>query len=574
MEVSMDARRKSPVSPGRASAEPSPQVQDEPPPPPKPQILEPEPPRLIARIAANLWRRGKPMMSVLLPAGKNVLIRAERAPIETRSLMLGPLFVRGDPSIRGADAAILGMRASTAQRFKVTKVVAPGASILDLVANDEGWKDIQWLLERADAAARAKSPHGVRNDGKVSLGELLDYVENPLDGQALSSTKMHELRTAVAVGGSASPAQITSLAPWMQTVARYAAGSTATAISLEQLDAYLTDARSDAPSGKTRWITNNSLAALISGLRFADKQADGDFLSPKPISVPNPLGAEPNLYVLLDPYKRMTVDLNTRNPVLVTYLLDAADQQLTIPRGRKSSFHNDPVLKARISTTKDYDKSKKDQGHCAPDDDFRYSALAEWASYTMANMMPQEPVLNRNSWRMLEEQVREKVSKSGGRAIVHTGPLYTDEQGNLVPPAALARIGVKANVLVPTHCWKSILFQDSTGKNLEVWNVVMPNRADLPTGGPDALKLITDGQCSGAELQKLIGFDLYPSLPDEAKKALSLHSKATFQLSPSADVSLIGAPAGQISAPLGPHFSFARMFPELMQTPLELLEHS
>jgi DNA/RNA endonuclease G (NUC1) len=543
----------------RTEAQPHDRI--EPPPPPMPTIVDaPE----IARAMIAEPRRGASprMMEALVPDGPNVLRRVERHPIETRALLLGALSVGAEHNITGASNALIGAKTATGKKAKASLLVTPGASIIDLVSKDEGWKDVQWLLQRADAAPRANGVPGAANDGKVSVAELIGYIENPLDGAALTSSRMHEIRTAVAQGGNGSVA-ISSLSPWQQTVARYAAGSSSPTITLAQLDTYLTDARSDQPTGKTRWITNNSLAAVISGLRFADQEPGADFLALKPIAVPNPAGGQPNFQTLLDPYKRMIVDLNTKNPVAVSYVLDAADMQLTIPRGRKSSFHNDPQLGNKLATTQDYANSGMDQGHCAPDDDFRFNALAEWASYTMANMMPQQPDLNRDSWRLLEEQIRQKVAASGGRAVVHTGPLYTDDTGKLVPPQQLQHMGVHKDVAIPTHCWKVVLFQDQSGKNLEAWSVVMPNTSTLPTSGPSMQQLIDQGHRALGDVEKLIGFDVLSALPDAAKQALHAGPKATTTLPAGTNISLIGAPPDLATAPQGPRFNFAATFPDL-----------
>ena len=62
---------------------------------------------------------------------------------------------------------------------------------------------------------------------------------------------------------------------------------------------------------------------------------------------------------------------------------------------RVSDFHADPALPKGSATPSDYDNSGYDKGHQAPAEDFAWNKDTEYDSFSMANMAPQKPGLNR-----------------------------------------------------------------------------------------------------------------------------------------------------------------------------------
>ena len=74
--------------------------------------------------------------------------------------------------------------------------------------------------------------------------------------------------------------------------------------------------------------------------------------------------------------------------------------------------------KDRISTT-DYINSGYDRGHMAPDAAFDWSQESLEAVYTLANIIPQAPQVNRNSWAKLERYVRDKAEELGELNVVN-----------------------------------------------------------------------------------------------------------------------------------------------------------
>ena len=87
---------------------------------------------------------------------------------------------------------------------------------------------------------------------------------------------------------------------------------------------------------------------------------------------------------------------------------------------KRPSFHVEKELKSkdRISST-DYTNSGYDKGHLAPDAAFDWSKESLDAVYTLANIIPQAPQVNRRSWAKLERYVRDKAEELGELNIVN-----------------------------------------------------------------------------------------------------------------------------------------------------------
>jgi len=87
---------------------------------------------------------------------------------------------------------------------------------------------------------------------------------------------------------------------------------------------------------------------------------------------------------------------------------------------KRPSFYVEQKLKPkdRISTT-DYTNSGYDKGHMAPDAAFDWSQESLDAVYTLANIIPQAPQVNRRSWAKLESYVRDKAEELGELNIVN-----------------------------------------------------------------------------------------------------------------------------------------------------------
>lgn len=98
----------------------------------------------------------------------------------------------------------------------------------------------------------------------------------------------------------------------------------------------------------------------------------------------------------------------------------------------------------------DYVKTGYDRGHLAPSANAS-TRQEQRATFLLTNMTPQVPTLNRESWRILEEEVRAIFYLSSTDVYVVNIPIYTK-----TPPLMM---GV---VPIPTGYWKIVISEGVT----------------------------------------------------------------------------------------------------------------
>jgi endonuclease G len=134
---------------------------------------------------------------------------------------------------------------------------------------------------------------------------------------------------------------------------------------------------------------------------------------------------------------------------------------------RTNDFHPDENLPSnRRASPSDYKASGYDQGHQAPAQDFAWRADVMHDSFSMANMAPQLPGLNRQGWERLEETVRAWAAERGS-VTVYVGPMLSTVK---------KKIG-RNRVAVPTAFWK-VVVDPVRGESLAF---VMPQK-NIPKG--------------------------------------------------------------------------------------------
>lgn len=158
---------------------------------------------------------------------------------------------------------------------------------------------------------------------------------------------------------------------------------------------------------------------------------------------------------------------------------------------RVNSFHPDerlpPIERSELS---DYARSGYDRGHIAPSGDM-FDPRSQDESFSLANMIPQEPSINRGMWERIEASVR-RMTKARGELYVITGPIF---QGT-----GLKRIG--GRVLVPSAVFKAIYD---------------PNRQEAGAYLVENVSGALPQVVSVAELNKLSGLDLFPAVSTQVK---------------------------------------------------------
>jgi len=87
---------------------------------------------------------------------------------------------------------------------------------------------------------------------------------------------------------------------------------------------------------------------------------------------------------------------------------------------KRPSFYSEKSIdkRYRVSTT-DYTNSNYDRGHLAPDAAFDWSEESLKAVYTLANIIPQAPQVNRNMWSQVEKYARDKAIELGEIEVIN-----------------------------------------------------------------------------------------------------------------------------------------------------------
>ncbi|WP_345979087.1 DNA/RNA non-specific endonuclease [Sulfurimonas sp. HSL3-2] len=138
-------------------------------------------------------------------------------------------------------------------------------------------------------------------------------------------------------------------------------------------------------------------------------------------------------------------DYKLKGAKYVAYRLDGSLVNSTNIKKRPRFYTEKNLPKQYRSTSKDYVNSGYDRGHLANDADFDYSEKALRKTYTMANIIPQAPKVNRKTWIKAEKYERTVASDLGSVTVIN-GVIYSSDP---------KRIG-KNEVAVPDAFWKMI----------------------------------------------------------------------------------------------------------------------
>jgi len=151
-----------------------------------------------------------------------------------------------------------------------------------------------------------------------------------------------------------------------------------------------------------------------------------------------------------------------RVPIWSAQRLDAAALAQARAVARENTFRAEPRLageeRAELS---DYARSGFDRGHLAPAADMP-TPLAQFESFSLANIVPQVPSHNRGLWARIESATRGQAQRAGTLYVL-TGIAALEER-----PAF-----VGGRVLVPSHLFKAV-FDPRSGGAAVWWS---PNAA-------------------------------------------------------------------------------------------------
>ncbi len=186
----------------------------------------------------------------------------------------------------------------------------------------------------------------------------------------------------------------------------------------------------------------------------------------------------------------------TNLPNWVAWHLTAAHADGDTKR-KGNTFHEDTDVPEPRANTYDYVRSGYDRGHMCPAGDNKWNALAMEQTFLMTNICPQDHVLNIGDWNNLEAQCRQWAKQYGDIYIVCGPILYTGKHKT---------IG-KNKVVVPEAFFKVIL---RMGKSPQAIGFIYRNNDKRHPWG--------DYVNSVDEVERITGYDFFPTLPDSVER--------------------------------------------------------
>jgi endonuclease G len=182
---------------------------------------------------------------------------------------------------------------------------------------------------------------------------------------------------------------------------------------------------------------------------------------------------------------------NTRTPIYVAERLTKVALLASQDIPRSDHFFEDARLpESERSTLDDYHNSGYDRGHMAAAGNMG-TQEAKDQSFSLANMVPQNPENNRNAWRKIEADTRKYAMRAEGDVFVITGPVFDSEHPT---------IGSN-QVWVPQHLFK-LVFDPAKNKAWVHWQ---DNTEEARAGKP----------ISYDELVKRTGIEFLPGFKDQ-----------------------------------------------------------
>ncbi|MGC8213256.1 DNA/RNA non-specific endonuclease [Ralstonia pseudosolanacearum] len=180
------------------------------------------------------------------------------------------------------------------------------------------------------------------------------------------------------------------------------------------------------------------------------------------------------------------VSSKTRTPLWSAEHLTAQAVNQARELTRDSQFYEELALPAGArATLADFRGSGYDRGHMSPSGDFG-DKTSQQESFSLANVVPQDPTSNRRMWSHLETSTRRLVRQTG-EAFVVTGPAFTQRDDRYI----------NGRVRVPDYLWKAIFVPGVGAAAYVAPNDATPRYAVI----------------SIAELAQFAGVDAFPDLP-------------------------------------------------------------
>ena len=220
---------------------------------------------------------------------------------------------------------------------------------------------------------------------------------------------------------------------------------------------------------------------------------------------------DPQHVIHYDSYRRTPKWVITYHPKPTAADGDAAAAASSSSRA-KASFYADAKVDMDVFRIKptDYNNSGFDRGHMIPAADFAVTQEALQSTFTMTNIAPQSPQLNKGFWAKLEALVRYLHVKHEAfeEMVVITGPVYAPVKFGATWTYMHRSIGTFPKLIhVPTHFFKVVV-----GRRASARQSTSP--LQISGSGTSALTLFQAGNGKGVDGVTFIGAFLVPNTDD------------------------------------------------------------
>lgn len=208
-------------------------------------------------------------------------------------------------------------------------------------------------------------------------------------------------------------------------------------------------------------------------------------------------------------------------PVWVSWHLDAEDFGET---ERDDDFQPDPELPDLYQVEyEDYTNSGFDRGHLCPNADRDITSEFAKETFYMSNIAPQNPSLNQQDWKYLEEKCREYVDKGSELFIIAGvyGKGGTNRSGDNLLVYKNPGERDSTEISIPAHFWKVIVILDDgdgdlsrINENTIAFAVDFENKPVPEDLGWEDYTISID------TLESRTGLDFLSALPDDIEESL------------------------------------------------------
>lgn len=202
-------------------------------------------------------------------------------------------------------------------------------------------------------------------------------------------------------------------------------------------------------------------------------------------------------------YKSITVYFNKRHrvPNCVAYELTNTMTSMADSKDAENranyKFERDHDVKG-CPDWWEYKESGYTRGHMAPAMDMRWDKTAMEQCFLMTNICPQVEEMNDGEWRHVEEAVH-KWSRTVGRLIIFTGPIFSEE---------MEHIGKYDDIAVPERFFKVVY----SPKQNRAIAFVMENKK-MPNSWTNYATTID-------KVEELTGYDFLGALDDKVEDVI------------------------------------------------------